>query len=883
MVALFLFFGYFAAQLHLEEDINKLMPSSKNEDGTTKLAFADLRIKDKTFLLFERKDPSITTEQLAETCDAFVEALLGTTDSAAAPDIFYRLPDDLLPDAIAYLQEHLPAYIDTSAYAAFDTLLTAEHVKRQMEQNRDDLEGEFGSMFPELIQSDPLGLRSVLADRMATLLNAGGGSYTTIDGHFFVRDSSVCVAFITPQFSATNTGQGSALFARMNELIDSFAAVPGASPSAPAISICYHGTPASGYYNSTVIKHDLTTTIAGSMVLVLIFIMVCFRRWDTLPLLLLPVAFGTLFAMAVMYFLRGQFSLLALGIGGVVLGVALSYVLHVLTHRRYVNDGEQLLREQTKPLLLGCVTTIGSFAGLFFTNTDLLQDFGLFAALAIAATTLFSLVYLPQLLTFVCCDSVATNKDGEALERKPWLIAAVVAAIVVCVGAWLWKGTLFDADMHNLGYDDPRVEHSEQLLRSKTFTGDKEKYFAAQGATMEEALHNFALLRQKLDSLAELGLVKDYTPTDQIFIPLDVQQRNIDAWHAYWASAPAASAAGGATVPGASAASSATVPGASAASSATVPGGYAAGGASRLALARRLIAETAPQAGLLPEAFEPFFELAGGDDATLGSVAHYEPDALYDAGLIPEGYLTTLMEQTYGGDYLCFTSVRCENDSVRSKDSDYMRICDAVCKEPNLMVLDTYYYTTDTLLQLNKDFNILQWLSMAFVFVVLLVSFRFNIKNTLLGFAPILLSWLMVLGMMAIFDMHFNLINIIISTFIFGIGVDYSIFMMAGLVGEGGKGGKGVEGGKGGKGVVEVKESSRLLKAHQTAIFYSVVVLVVTVGSMLLAVHPAIRSVGFATIVGLLSAVTLCYVLQPAAYRWIKPHTRSAKKQNKTK
>ena len=873
MVALFLFFGYFAAQLHLEEDINKLMPSSKNEDGTTKLAFADLRIKDKTFLLFERRNPTVTPEQLAETCDAFVDALKthpqplpagrGVDTSFAedageqsnyfpplagegqgvgsVPDIFYRLPDDLLPDAIAYLQEHLPAYIDTSAYAAFDTLLTREHMLRQMEQNREDLEGEFGEMFPELIQSDPLGLRNVLAEQMAPLLNAGGGSYITIDGHFFTKDSSVCVAFITPQFSATNTGEGSALFARMNELIDSFATVvpatvSDASPSGPAINICYHGTPASGYYNSTVIKHDLTTTIAGSMVLVLIFIMVCFRRWDTLPLLLLPVAFGTLFAMAVMYFLRGQFSLLALGIGGVVLGVALSYVLHVLTHRRYVNDGEQLLREQTKPLLLGCVTTIGSFGGLFFTNTDLLQDFGLFASLAIAATTLFSLVYLPQLLTFVCCDSVATNKGTKALDRKPWLIAAVVAAIVVCVGAWLWKGTLFDADMHNLGYDDPRVEYSEQLLRSKTFTGDKEKYFAAQGKTMEEAIHNFGRLRQKLDSLSELGLVKDYTPTDRIFIPLDVQQRNIDAWRAYWTG--------------------------------SVSDGFPAEKGNRLATARRLIAETAPQAGLLPDAFEPFFEQTDGDatlgsvahyddDATLGSVAHYEPDALYEAGIIPEGYQTTLMEQTYGGDYLCFTSVRCENDSVRSSDSDYMRICDAICKEPNLMVLDTYYYTTDTLLRLNSDFNILQWLSMAFVFLVLFVSFRFNLQHTLLGFAPILISWLMVLGMMALFGMRFNLINIIISTFIFGIGVDYSIFMMHGLIGEGGKD------------VEEVKERSRLLTAHKSAIFFSVVVLVVTVGSMLLAVHPAIRSVGFATIVGLLSAVTLCCVLQPAAYRWL--------------
>ena len=770
MVALFAFFGYFAFQLHLEEDINKLMPSSRNEDGTTKLAFADLRIKDKTFLLFERKDAGVTTEQMAETCDAFVEALVA--DSLA--DIFYCLPDELLPDAIAYLQEHLPAYIATSAYSAFDTLLTREHVLLQMEQNREDLEGEFGSMFPELIQSDPLGLRNVLADQMSPLLNAGGGSYTTIDGHFFVRDSSVCIAFITPQFSATNTGQGSALFARMNELIDSFATV------APDINICYHGTPASGYYNSTVIKHDLTTTIAGSLVLVLIFIMVCFRRWDTLPLLLLPVAFGTLFAMAVMYFLRGQFSLLALGIGGVVLGVALSYVLHVLTHRYYVKDGEQLLREQTKPLLLGCITTIGSFGGLFFTNTDLLQDFGLFAALAIAATTLFSLIYLPQLLFH------STAQPNNPIVNSP---------IVNKVNAYP-----FD------------------LLRSKTYTGDKEKYFAAQGKTMEEALHNFGLLRQKLDSLSELGLVKDYTPTDRIFIPLDVQQRNIDAWYAYWAS--------------------------------PMPALGGSPAETRLSLARRLIAATAPQAGLLPDAFEPFFDLATVPDASAS-----EPDPLYEAGLIPEGYLTTLMEQTYGGDYLCFTSVRCENDSVRSSDSDYRRICDAVCKEPNLMVLDTYYYTTDTLLKLNTDFNILQWLSMAFVFLVLLVSFRFNVRHTLLGFAPILISWLMVLGMMALFDMKFNLINIIISTFIFGIGVDYSIFIMHGLIG--------VEAGS----VPSRHEDKRLIMAHKSAIFFSVVVLVVTVGSMLLAVHPAIRSVGFATIVGLLSAVILCYVLQPAVYR----------------
>ena len=74
MTGLFLFCGYFASQIHLEEDLNKLFPVSRNEDGSTKLAFANLRIKDKTFLLFEGENGT-PAERIAEVCDAFVDSL----------------------------------------------------------------------------------------------------------------------------------------------------------------------------------------------------------------------------------------------------------------------------------------------------------------------------------------------------------------------------------------------------------------------------------------------------------------------------------------------------------------------------------------------------------------------------------------------------------------------------------------------------------------------------------------------------------------------------------------------------------------------------------------------------------------------------------------
>jgi hypothetical protein len=172
---------------------------------------------------------------------------------------------------------------------------------------------------------------------------------------------------------------------------------------------------------------------------------------------------------------------------------------------------------------------------------------------------------------------------------------------------------------------------------------------------MEEAIESFKLLDRKLDSLQRIGLVKGYTRTNQLLVPLSVQRQRIEAWHRFWTS-------------------------------------------ERLATVRRLIGETAPLAGLRPEAFASFFDAATAD---------YQPDPLYKAGIVPEGYLSMLTEQSYGGDYLVFTAVRCANDSVRSSDSDYMRICDAIASDPHLLVLDTYYYTntTDTLLKMSRDFD----------------------------------------------------------------------------------------------------------------------------------------------------------------------------------
>ncbi len=836
-------FAFFGLQLHYEENILKLLPQT---EGTASFepVFGNLKVKDKVFIQLAPKgfsvaevgsEPALDEETLSLLCDEFIDSLTVRDGGKYIGEILSCIDDDTMMGVVDYAITHFPTFVDESCYPRFNELLGWDAIRERMAKNVELLENDEDGNLAMLVSYDPLGLRygmlgtlkegfpdasgSALkgdasgaaegASEAATTENASSENASEAQGsaatssakfgmtlknrHFFSQDGNVVMAFISPGFDYMDSDAASSFIKMIEKEISDFEAIH------PEVSVYMHGSPAMSANNSRRIKGDLVMTVGISLLLIILLIAYFFKNKSSLLLLLTPVAYGALAALALMYWIKGSMSLMAIGIGAVVLGVALSYCLHVITHYKYVNDPERVLRDESKPVFLGCLTTVGAFAGLLFTTSDLLRDFGLFASFSMIGTTLFALIFLPHFF------SPESNRRSEKafrffdkvnslpLDRNPWVLGAISLITVVCL---FLPAPEFDSNLRNINYTSPKVKEAMAIYNAENNGGWSSQYYAATGSTLDSALLCNRTLFSRLDSLRDEGIVKKYTDAAGVFlIPESEQQNRIDIWSNYWSEKITPSR-------------------------------------TRFSLTEERLSRAAVEENLSSDFFAPFSALCE---------AEYEPESIYDSGAVPESILSNFVEKSADGTYMVFTS-------ALMADGDKMAVNKAVDSVEGSLVVDPFFYTGNMVEIIHNDFNTILWISMAFVFIVLLLSFR-NLAVSLIAFLPMTLSWYVVQGIMWIFGLKFNLINIIISSFIFGIGVDYSIFVMQGLLSA--ASGKGTD----------------MLNYHKTAIGLSAMILIVVTGSLLFAVHPAIKSIGISSIIGMSASILLSYSIEPFLFR----------------
>ena len=267
-----------------------------------------------------------------------------------------------------------------------------EAVEAAMQENLAIMMEDETGEATQLVTMDPLGLRNVLLSQL--LPEEGGvGGFTIDEGHFFCPDKTVALAFLDPSFPTLDSWAAQRFYNMLSKERKVFEA---AHPDARVLA---HGTPLGSVSNASTIRGDLMMTVGISLLIILVILLLSFHSWTFIWQQVVPILYGAVFSLACVYWIKGFMSLMALGLGAIVLGVAISYCLHVLIHHYFVGDVEQMLREESTPVTLGCITTVGAFLGLLFTESDLLRDFGLFATFALLGNTFFALFFLPHFMT----------------------------------------------------------------------------------------------------------------------------------------------------------------------------------------------------------------------------------------------------------------------------------------------------------------------------------------------------------------------------------------------------------------------------------------------------------------------------------------------------
>lgn len=769
------------SQIKFRQNVTDFFPAASNHDITAEV-FQNLNVKDKIVVLFSPfgDEPADSLIRTAEDLEQRLEAEAADYLNG----ILLRIDNNLIGGVSDFVYNHLPIFLTDSDYMRLDTLITRDAIGRRMRQNYQNIVSPIGIGSRQFILRDPMGMGLQVLDNLQDLEIESDNA--VVDSYLFTADTATLMMVLTPKYNMGRIGENEGLVTIIEDNIAKISKIH------PGIKTEYFGGASVSVYNARQIKNDTVVTSIVALIVIVVFISLMFKRKRTVPLIIVPALFGCLFALAIIALTKGEISSISIGAGAAIIGIALSYSIHMLAHQNHVQSVEQLIDELAYPLTVGSFTTIGAFFALIFTSSALLRDFGLFASLTLIGTTLFCLIFLPHFLK-----GQADVKRGRVLrliekinayhyEKNRWLVGALLLLIVVsCFTA---GNVRFNSSMMEMYYEPTHLKEAREKLEAYYDGSEKTVMFVSVGTDNDSVQSVYNRTNQQLDSLQRCGLIKDYASAERFVVGEAEQTRRIALWCDFWTPER-----------------------------------------------RQLLNES-----LRAEAEKYHFKATAFNSFNRWFDADFEPTDLSRA----DGAFGMLMSEWQ----VPSDDLKMLITQVRLADSCKQVVYNQMSGRNDMVIFDRAFFTGQWVGAVNDDFNWILFTSSFLIFIALLISYG-RIELTLMSFLPMLISWFIILGVMGLFGIEFNIINIILSTFIFGIGDDFSIFIMDGLQSK-------------------YRTGRQTLDSHKTAIFCSAFTIVVGMGALMFAQHPALQSISLLSILGMMAVVLVAFTIQPIIFNF---------------
>lgn len=790
LVALLLFLlasAWLSSKLVFKEDINKIIPNDK-ELSKVNLVFENSRFMDKMVLTIYAKDSTQNDKDLLLNIG---DQLVGQMDSLFMPkyirDISYELPQDVYKDLFSEFNRNLPLFLEESDYDLIAAKLDTSNLKETVEANYKALLSPAGFAMKRNILQDPLNLTEIAFQKLSEL--EFGENYTIYQNRIFSKDEKHLMVFFDTANPSNETGENGAFLDALDTLIT------GLQSDYPEINAEYFGGAAVAVGNARQIKKDAILTASFATLVLILFISFFYRRKRIFALIFLPVLLGGLTALASLYLLKGEVSAIALGVGSVLLGISIDYSLHIFTHLRKVNNRKKLISDLSFPILISSITTASAFFCLLLVRSEALHDLGLFAGISVLSAAIFALIILPQLAPDLKKDEKKSNATEGIIdkisalrpEKNKWILALIVLLSIVFF--FTSKRIGFESDLNNMNYVKPALQETENRLNRINNYKLKSVFLLAEGKTYEKALQHNEQVQKDIKELEREGIVQKFTSPSIFMISDSLQALRIDKWNNFW---------------------------------------------SENGLADSVLQQMQRYGNafkMKAKAFDGLRNQIKGEYKPEGPAAYSKLQELFLNGFVSDqGGLSTVI------------------NVLKVKNEDKEKIYAALAPLNHVFILDKQYLTGRFMEVLKRDFDVLVKYSLLVVFIILLLAYG-RIELTLFTLIPVALAWLWTTGVMGLFGMQFNIFNIIISTFVLGLGIDYSVFIMRGLL-------------------QEYHKGKRMLESYKTSILLSAFTTLTGIGVLIFAKHPALRSIALMSIIGICSVLFISFSITPLIFRF---------------
>ncbi len=782
-IFLFVLLGFGAAHIKIEEDISRMMPNGEQTAKINKI-LSQSRLSEKIIIKIAGNEKAQPEDLIAQ-ADSLESQLTAQYQPYIAA-IKSRIDDQTAFDIYNTVHANLPLYLEEQDYKTIDTLIATEHIDSAIAKDYRALTSPAGMVMKKIIADDPVGISFIALKKLQGLQI--DDNYELYDGHIITKDHRNVVMFVTPVNGSGETAKNTALIDGLQSIVTKLNA------GSKNVTIYYYGGTVAAVCNAKQLKKDTALTLTITIVTLLLFIGFFFRRKRVPFIMMLPVIFGGLMAVAAMALFRGSISGIALAAGSIVLGIAINFSLHFFNHYKHCGSIKDTISDLLEPMTLGSFTTVGSFFSLVFLKSQILNDFGLFASISLTGATIFTLIFLPHMVPLQKEAHAEVSHESwfSKLPSFNWRYTFIWVALVFIITGILFPYAMnvsFETSLTSFNFLTPDLRKSENEINALQVDSSHTVYIASTGQNIQEALRNNEKLLKQLDTAVQKGWVRRYSSISNYIPSIEMQKQKLQRWNDYWTEDK-----------------------------------------------KLTLLEDLKKAGakykFTPQAFSRFQALLNKEYAPVGDTAF---SAIYSSI----------------GNELMFKAgnIQCVVNSVKVVDRDTrLKLYAQLEPVPTTVILDIGIITNKFIDIIYNDFNSILAYSSLLVFFALLLSYG-RIELTIITFLPMLISMIWILGIMEIFGLKFNIINIIISTFVFGLGDDFSIFISDGLT-------------------RKFSEGKETIASHKVSIFLSAATTIIGLGALIFAKHPALRSVALISIIGITCVVFIGQTIQPFLYNF---------------